>query len=248
MFHLSLLGFIFSKLSTCVTRKMFSAGSCLEPWLWENLHVCKLSEMTPPAALQKQIHSRKFHKCTSSFNYKCAKKPWNMSKRGKGGEWFSELTFQNQIHWRGLLFQRNRVCWLNKRLVICSPGGLAGSRARSGPSSAAGWLVWKGVSADEEIPGRLSQQQLRVAMKRSCPKSFFNWQLAFSAWKDGSGEKSQWPWRHRAPGREQRAQPLVETYRRTRLWRGHLADMEELLCLRTSPSPSTHPPHTQSRH
>lgn len=25
----------------------------------------------------------------------------------------------------------------------------------------------------EEIPGRLSQQQLRLVMKRSCPKSFF---------------------------------------------------------------------------
>lgn len=37
-----------------------------------------------------------------------------------------------------------------------------------------------GLKGCEEIPGRLSQQQLRLAMKRSCPKSFFFFLLFFT--------------------------------------------------------------------
>lgn len=77
-------------------------------------------------------------------------------------------------------------------------------------------------------------------MKRSCPKSFFFFffplATAFSVWKDGSGEKSQWPWRHHAPGREQSAHPLVESSTPTRLWHGHLAAMAEL-CSVCTPHP-----------
>lgn len=55
----------------------------------------------------------------------------------------------------------------------------------------------------EEIPVSLSQQQLWLVMKRSCPKSFLP-ATAFSLWKERSGEWSQWPWRAHmyAPGGE----------------------------------------------
>lgn len=176
------------------------------------------------------------------------------------------------------------ISWLTKSRPLpeqmFSPADLEvlqdlSARSQSGFWRAVGWLkrVW---TPRRRFLGAWVNSSCGWWWREAVQRAFFFFlpATAFSLWKDGSGEWSQWPWRARthwhAPGRKHNTHPLIENQRdsytcththspgnrdgtHTRIQppdgkqHRHLAGIEALICLHTSPSLRSSSTQPQSR-